>query len=120
MNNTNKRKQGNKYEEIAANFLKEQGLFIKELNFYCKMGEIDIIAYDKDYIVFVEVKYRKDSNSGFAAEAVNYGKIRKICRTADFYLMSHKLPSSTNVRFDVIAIEGQQINYIRNAFEYIV
>lgn len=116
----NKRAQGNKYEEIAANYLKEQGLIIKQLNFYCKMGEIDIVALDDDYLVFVEVKYRKNTLNGDAAEAVNFNKMRKICRTADYYLMTHGYNQSTNVRFDVIAIEEGHLKHYKNAFEYVL
>jgi putative endonuclease len=57
----NYRRQGNAFEKLAAEYLKEQGLKIIKLNFYCKMGEVDIIAMDGDYLVFIEVKYRKSS-----------------------------------------------------------
>lgn len=118
--NINQRKQGNDYEQAAADFLRKEGMFIKDINFYCKIGEIDIIATDGEYLVFVEVKYRKNTAVGHAAEAVDFRKMRKICRTADYYMMTHKLPSTTCVRFDVVAIENGHLQHIRNAFEYII
>ena len=56
----NKRKVGTDYEKQAAEYLKKKGLKILEQNFYCRMGEIDIIAKDREYLVFVEVKYRRN------------------------------------------------------------
>lgn len=94
-------------------------MYIKELNFYCKIGEIDIIAKDEEYLVFVEVKYRKSKKKGDATEAVNFSKMRKICRTCDYYLFTHNYASDTNVRFDVVAIEEGHLKHIKNAFEYI-
>lgn len=116
----NRRKQGNKYEQLAANFLISQGIKILETNFFCKMGEIDIVCQDNDYLCFVEVKYRKNGQCGSALEAVNYGKMRKICRSADYYLLTHFKDESINVRFDVIAIQEGHLQYIKNAFEYIL
>ncbi len=115
----NNRKQGNNYEKIAAEYLTRQGLFIKELNFYCKMGEVDIIAKDGIYLVFIEVKYRKNTLKGDAAEAVNFNKMRKISRVADYYLYKNHYGSDTSVRFDVVAIEEGNLRHIKNAFEYI-
>ncbi|MCR5415454.1 MAG: YraN family protein [Pseudobutyrivibrio sp.] len=115
----NKRRQGNDFEGLAADFLERQGFKIIEKNFYCKMGEIDIIARQENYLVFVEVKYRKNTAKGDALEAVNFNKMRKISRVADFYMYSHKISSDTNVRFDVIAIEEGKLKHLQNAFEYI-
>ncbi len=115
----NNRRQGNDFEVLAADYLKRQGFRILQQNFYCKMGEIDIIAKDKSYLVFVEVKYRKTTSKGAAAEAVSFNKMRKISRVADFYMYSHKVSPDTSVRFDVIAIEEGHLKHIINAFEYI-
>ncbi len=115
----NQRKQGNDFEQIAADYLKRQGFYIKELNFYCKMGEVDIIARDNEYLVFIEVKYRRTVKHGDAAEAVNFNKMRKISRVADYYIYKNKYGSDTSVRFDVIAIEEGHLSHYKNAFEYI-
>ncbi len=115
----NNRKQGNDFESLAADYLKRQGFEILQKNFYCKMGEIDIVAKDESFLVFVEVKYRKTKSKGSAVEAVNFNKMRKICRCADVWLMQHKSPPDVSVRFDVVAIEEGHLSHYKNAFEYI-
>lgn len=69
-----KRELGRRYELFAADYLKKQGYRIVELNFCCRQGEVDIIARDKDVLVFIEVKYRKNLHSGAPAEAVDAKK----------------------------------------------
>ena len=115
----NNRKQGNEFESLAADYLRRNGLTILQQNFYCKMGEIDIVAKENEYLVFVEVKYRKTKSAGTAAEAVNFNKMRKISRCADVWMMQHKCNGDTSVRFDVIAIEEGHLKHYKNAFEYI-
>ena len=115
----NYRTQGNDFEKLAADYLKRQGMSILKMNFYCKMGEVDIIAKDGSYLVFVEVKYRKSAARGTGFEAVNCNKMRKISRVADFYMYSRHMDGGTSVRFDVIAIEEGHLKHIKNAFEYI-
>ncbi|SDB10347.1 putative endonuclease [Pseudobutyrivibrio sp. YE44] len=115
----NYRKQGNDFEQLAADYLKNNGMKILKQNFYCKMGEVDIVGKDGDYLVFVEVKYRKNKRTGSAVEAVNYNKKRKISRCADVYMMMNHVSSDTSVRFDVVAIEEGHLSHFKNAFEYI-
>ena len=115
----NQRSQGNSYERLAAKFLEEKGFSIVEFNFFSKIGELDILAKDKEYLVFVEVKYRKNKSKGSAAEAVTFSKMKKICRTADYYMLTHNMADSTSVRFDVVAIEEGKLTHIPNAFDYI-
>ena len=67
----NTRSTGSCYERKAADYLKQQGLFILRYNYRCRFGEIDLIARDGEYLVFVEVKYRKDNSSGYSLAAVN-------------------------------------------------
>ena len=62
------RARGARYEELAAAFLEKQGYVILEKNFFCRTGEIDIIAREGDTLVFVEVKYRKDLAAGDPAD----------------------------------------------------
>lgn len=118
MDKLNTRKVGAKKEELAVSYLEERGLEILERNFRCSQGEIDIIARDKDYLVFVEVKYRSTGKKGSALEAVGYAKQKKICRVFDFYRVKHKLSASTKVRFDVLAVDGENITWLPNAFWY--
>ena len=114
----NKRSLGNEYEKIAADFMSDNGCVILERNYHCKSGEIDIIAQDREDLIFAEVKYRKGKESGYPEEAVNISKQRRICKTADFYRIQHKIPENISCRFDVIAIDESGIRYYKNAFMY--
>lgn len=113
----NKRSRGSEYEKKAAEYLKASGLRICEMNYRCRLGEIDIIARDGRYLVFAEVKYRMDTGKGFPQEAVDYRKQRKISQVADYYLMC-KGSMDIPCRFDVIAILGNEIRWIKDAFPY--
>lgn len=116
----NTREVGIKKEEAACIYLAGNGIRIKERNFRCRRGEIDVIGYDGEYLVFIEVKYRKNgSDKGSALEAVGIGKQKKICRVADYYRMIHRCPLDMPIRFDVVAIDGDDIQWVKNAFEYI-
>lgn len=115
----NTRKKGAEYEEKAAQYLQSQGVHILECNYRNRKGEIDLIGRDGDYLVFFEVKYRKDNEMGNPAEAVNYGKQKNICKVADYYRMIHKIGEFAAVRYDVVAIRGEETTWYRNAFEHI-
>ena len=112
----NKRSLGTKHEQIAAEYLKTMGYLITETNFRCRQGEIDLIARDGEYLVFVEVKYRTDGRAGEPEEAVTPAKSRTIIKVARFYLYCHRLPETTKCRFDVVAIKGDKVRVIKNAF----
>jgi len=88
------------------------------MNFHSRMGELDIIARDGEYLVFFEVKYRRNTNCGDPLEAVDYRKQHRICKTAMYYCMKKGYGDSTPCRFDVIALERNQITHIENAFEF--
>lgn len=114
----NKRSIGTEYESLASKFLESKGLRILEKNFRCRLGEIDIIAREKNTIVFCEVKYRSSEVMGMPQDAVDYRKRRRICRVADYYRMIHHLGEYTPFRFDVISIYNHHITWIPNAFCY--
>ena len=103
-------------EKIADKYLVENGYQIIKKNFRCKQGEIDIIAKDKNEIVFVEVKTRTNEKYGRASEAVN--KIKKIHmkKSAAIFLKENNFSRFT-IRFDVIEvymINGKcKINHIK-------
>ena len=109
---------GTAYEKMAGEYLKTQGYEILQYNFRCRMGEIDIIAKDHGYLVFIEVKYRRNAAYGTPAEAVNLRKQQKICKVADYYRMKHRVSDGQACRFDVVAIQGRNIRLIRDAFPY--
>ena len=96
----------------------EQGYEILEYNFRCRMGEIDIIARDAEYLVFCEVKYRSDGRSGHAAEAVDWKKRQAISKCALFYVASRGL-SDPACRFDVVSFDGDEVTLYQNAFDYL-
>ena len=111
----NKRNTGTRYEGLAADYLQGQGLTIMERNYQDRTGEIDLIGRDGTFLVFVEVKYRRDMRSGDPAEAVTPRKQQHIRRTAQYYLYSHRC-GDVPCRFDVVSILGEEIRWIRDAF----
>ena len=112
----NKRQAGAFYEEKAASWLEERGMRILERNYRCRQGEIDLVGYDGDCLVFVEVKYRRDLHAGHPAEAVDLKKQRKIARTALYYCRERKIPQDYPCRFDVVSVLGEEIEHIKDAF----
>ncbi len=114
----NNRETGSRYETLVAERLRENGYHILEQNYRCKVGEIDLIARDGGYLVFIEVKYRGTGRKGFAADAVTVKKQRKICRVADYYMKQQGLFGDMSVRFDVAAVDGGDIHLLKDAFSY--
>ena len=102
----NKRKTGQEQEVKAACFLKTQGYQILERNYRCKKGEIDLIAREGQYLVFVEVKYRSTNESGLPEEAVDLRKQRQISRVAAWYL-TEKNPERI-IRNQQISLHGRR------------
>lgn len=114
----NNREIGSSYEKIAGEYLKLRGYEILEYNFRCRNGEIDIIAKDGEYLVFCEVKYRKDDRKGEPLEAVNLEKQKRISKAAGYYI-ARTCNINMPCRFDVVGILGNEIQVVKNAFEYI-
>jgi len=120
--NFNTRRTGQRGEDFAVRFLNKKGYRVIERNYRCIFGEIDLIARDKDEIVFVEVKSRRSKDFGAPEAAVDTRKQKKISRIAMNYLQEEGLYDS-NARFDVVAIhflpEGERVEIIKNAFDLI-
>lgn len=112
----NKRKTGSHYELQVAAFLEKQGFEILEHNFRCRSGEIDLIARDGKYLVFIEVKYRSSNLAGSALEAIDVRKALQVRRVAQVYLYQNHYSERTPCRFDAAGIDGNTITYIKNAF----
>lgn len=112
----NKRVLGSRYEKAAGYYLEQQGYEILQYNYRCRFGEIDLIAKDGEYLVFCEVKYRRDQKAGNPLEAVDVRKQKNIWKVAEYYLMQHRAVG-VPCRFDVIGIENEKIILIKNAFE---
>ena len=113
---TSTRQIGAEKEQLAVAYLQEQGYEIIACNFVCRQGEIDLIARKSPYLIFIEVKYRKSNRFGSAEEAVTMKKQMRIQKAAQYYLYKEKIPQNTPCRFDVVAINQEQIELIENAF----
>jgi len=122
MKDTKKIITGKEGEKIAAAFLKKNGYRIIEINFHCPIGEIDIVAKEKNDLVFVEVKTRKSIELGYPEQAVGIRKQKKMSQLALWYLQKRKI-ADTNARFDVVAVtlipENNEVKLIKNAFDFI-
>jgi putative endonuclease len=109
-------------EKIAANFLKKNGYKIVEMNYSCRYGEIDIIAQNGEFLVFAEVKLRKDTSHGEPKEFVTTLKQNRLRSTAQWYLS--QCPTDLQPRFDVVELLAPQgdktknptISHLENAF----
>ena len=110
-------------EDAACRYLRRKRIRVEERNFSCRMGEVDIIARDGKYILFVEVKLRKDASHGAAMEFVTPAKQRRVIAAAEYWLLRH--PTELQPRFDVIEVyapEGQktrkpEIHHIEDAYQ---
>lgn len=112
----NRRALGTQYEHIAEEWLRQQGLEILARNFRARSGEIDLIAREDGTLVFVEVKYRSNDSKGDPAEAVGWQKQSRIRNTARYYLYRNDYAEETPCRFDVVAILGSEVRWIKQAF----
>ncbi len=103
-------------EDLAAQYLESQGLSIVERNYHTRYGEIDLIARQGDTWVFVEVKTRAYVSPLSAAEAVTRSKQKKMVGAALSFMKKRRLHEE-NMRFDVLTLEGETLDWIPNAFE---
>ena len=116
------RELGIKGEKRAGRFLKRKGYKIIQRNYSCKLGEIDIIARQKDTIVFVEVKTRQTEEFGAPQYAITAAKRNHISKVALCYIREKELMRQS-CRFDVVAVtfspgsRKPKIEHIENAFE---
>ena len=114
------RQAGAQWEKTAEIFLCDHGLKIVARNFSSRFGEIDLIMEDENTLVFVEVKYRKNSHHGSGAEAITFYKQNKISLTASWYLVKNPYRAEQICRFDVVSIntcaDEQGISWIKDAF----
>lgn len=115
-----KKEFGDLGESRAEKYLQSLGYKVIERKFRSRIGEIDLIAENKNFLVFCEVKARTESNwdYGLPFESITKTKIRRIKKTAEFYLLLS--PTTKQVRFDVFSISKTRdkllIDHIENAF----
>jgi len=108
-------------EKVAARHLLKNGYKILAKNYSCRFGEVDIIAQKGEYLVFAEVKTRKDGSHGLPREFVTAAKQKRLLRTAEQYLMEHE--SDLQPRFDVLEVyppcgyfAKATVHHLENAF----
>lgn len=116
---TIRQQDGERAEQLAQDYLTQQGLSLVEKNFRCKLGEIDLIMQHLNTLVFIEVRYRKSNAFGGAAASITPAKQQKVRRAASYYLQ--RLTEQPPCRFDVVTLikNGDDIdcsNWIQNAF----
>lgn len=103
-------------ENIAREYLEIKGYQFIEANFENKIGEIDLIMSDKDWLVFVEVKYKSDDRLGIPEEMINNHKLGQVKRVAESYLMENKKMQRKfeKYRIDAVCILGENIKHYEN------
>lgn len=102
-------------EAAAASWLQAQGLQLVARNYRCRHGEIDLIMREGNVLVFVEVRARSSKQFGGAAASVDQRKQQKLWLTAQHYLTS--LPQIPTCRFDVMALEGTEWHWLKDAIQ---
>lgn len=108
---------GRRAESAALAHLLDQGLRLVTRNFRRRGGEIDLIMFDEEILVFVEVRYRRSATFAAPSLTVDARKQRKLVRTAALFTAGHRGLAHREMRFDVVAIEeGQSIRWMRDAF----
>ncbi|WP_250207240.1 YraN family protein [Alteromonas oceanisediminis] len=106
---------GDRAETAARVYLELNGLQFIAQNYRCKMGEIDLIMREQNCWVFVEVKFRQQSDHGRAAEFYNAAKQRKLLNAVRLFLLDNQLNEHhTPIRIDVVAIDDDELEWIKN------
>jgi putative endonuclease len=109
------RRLGAQAEARAAEYLQRKGYRVVDRNWTCRGGEIDLVCSDGDTLVFVEVRSRASTSHGTPLETVVDGKRRRLIRAAEIYLHMKDLQDRA-CRFDVVALVGDDIEHIEDAF----
>jgi putative endonuclease len=104
---TNTRARGAGVEAAARDFLLDQGLRAVAANANYRFGELDLVMLDRDTLVFVEVRYRRDARFGGGAASVDAGKRRQLVKAAQIFLASHRAFVDAPCRFDVVDASGE-------------
>ena len=111
---------GGRWEDEAESFLTDRGLKTLKRNYYCRLGEIDLVMQHEDCIVFLEVRYRNNQHFGSGADSVTRSKQLRIIRTARSYLQKYGGRQLPPCRFDVISMRHHHgklnVEWIQDAF----
>ncbi len=110
---------GKEAELLARRHLEQQGLRLLAQNWSCKRGELDLVMLDGDTVVFVEVRYRKNTQWGGALDSIDGRKRQKLIFAAQYFLQRESRWADSPCRFDVVAIDSSldQLNWMQNAFD---
>lgn len=115
-----RRARGDAVEDSALDYLQRQGLRLVARNARARGGELDLVMFEGEALVFVEVRYRAGSGFGGGAASVDHGKRRKLMRAAQAFLLRHPQHAQAPCRFDVIDASGDpqapRIDWLRDAF----
>ena len=107
-------------EKKAFSYLKRQGFTLISRNYHSPYGELDLIVENDETLVFVEVRYRKNSHYGSPQDTVDFRKQKKLRATAEYFLQRAPKASQKACRFDIVTFTGHldsnHINWIKNAF----
>jgi putative endonuclease len=107
-------------EQVAVDYLVDQGMRLLDRNWRCSVGEIDAILRDGDTLVFAEVKTRRNDQFGVPADAIGHAKRARMRRLATIWLAQSRL-RSPHVRFDLVSVRPQRagaadVEHLRGAF----
>lgn len=112
---------GAQFEQRALEHLQRSGLALVTRNFRTRYGEIDLVMRDRDMLVFVEVRYRRDMRFGGGAASIGADKRGRLARAAQGFLQANPRYASSPCRFDVVAFDGDAAapacDWQRAAFE---
>ena len=111
--------RGRKAEDLACTRLQQQGLRLSARNYRSPYGEIDLVMQERDTLVFVEVRYRSNTDYGTPAETVDARKQSRLRATAEHYRQNVPWASKKACRFDIVAITGEgrdDFRWLRNVF----
>jgi putative endonuclease len=110
------RDRGRKAELACCKYLQQQGLTLLDRNYQGRRGELDLVMQDKNTVVFVEVRYRRNDAFGGAAETITTSKQHRLRKTAEQYLQQET--RLKNGRFDVVAMSEEILNNGANAYTF--
>ena len=117
---TDTRTRGRQYESIALAYLVKRGLVCIAQNYYCRVGELDLVCRDGDELVVVEVRFRRSDRYGGAVGSITRSKRKRIERATELFLAAHPQYSELQVRFDIVAITSRKgdnvVTWLRDAF----
>lgn len=115
-----RRARGDAVESSALDYLQRQGLRLVARNAHVRCGELDLVMFEGDTLVFIEVRYRAGSGFGGGAASVDHGKRRKLVRAAQAFLLRNPRYAEAPCRFDVIDASGDpqapRLDWLRDAF----